>query len=150
MKARSPAATAPAGSTARKVADFQSAYLNEAAIEARGLAPLQPMFDRIAAAHDKAALTRLLGEGLRADVDPLNWGVYRSSSLLGLSVEHGNNGEKNYVAFLLQGAGHKREAEAPVPFDGPLDFVGRVLVEQFITFPRFVLSGLWLRNLTRG
>jgi len=40
---------------------------------------------------------------MRADVDPLNWGVYRSSSLLGLSVEPGIHGEKTYVAFLLQG-----------------------------------------------
>ena len=97
------AASAPTGSAARKVADFRSAYLNEAAIEARGLAPLKPMLDRIDAVHDKAALTRLLGEGTRADVDPLNLGVYRSSSLLGLSLEQGNNGERDYVAFLLQG-----------------------------------------------
>ncbi len=97
------AAAAPAGSFARKVADFRAAYLNEAAIEARGLAPVQPLLERIAAVQDEAALTRLLGEGMRADVDPLNWGVYRSSSVLGLSVEHGNNGENNYVAFLLQG-----------------------------------------------
>lgn len=54
------------------------------------------------------------------------------------------------VAFLVQGIGHKREVEAPVPFDGPADFFGRVLVEQFITFPRFVLSGQWARNLARG
>jgi hypothetical protein len=50
------------------------------------------------------------------------------------------------VAFGVQGIGHKREAVAPVPFDGPADFIGRVLVEQFITFPRFVLSGHWARN----
>src|SRR5882724_3343183 len=34
---------APAGSDARKVADFRAAYLNEAAIEARGIAPLKPL-----------------------------------------------------------------------------------------------------------
>ena len=45
----------------------------------------------------------MLGKGLRADVDPLNWGVYNSSHVLGLSVTEGNNGEPNYVAFLLQG-----------------------------------------------
>ena len=50
------------------------------------------------------------------------------------------------VAFLVQGIGHKREAEAPIPFDGPLDFVSRVVVEQFITFPRFVFTGGWARN----
>ena len=29
-------------------------------------------------------------------------------------------------------------------------FIGRVFVEQFITFPRFVLSGQWMRNLAGG
>ncbi|HSX63044.1 MAG TPA: Mpo1-like protein [Tahibacter sp.] len=53
-------------------------------------------------------------------------------------------------AFAVQGIGHKREAVAPIPFDGPLDFVGRVFVEQFVTFPRFVLSGQWARNFARG
>lgn len=93
----------PMGSTARKVADFRAAYLDEAAIETRGATPLKPMLDTIDRVHDKAALIRLLGRGLRADVDPLNWGVYNSSHLLGLSVEEGNNGERAYVAFLLQG-----------------------------------------------
>ena len=97
------AASEPVGSVARKVADFRAAYLNEAAIEARGLAPLKPFLDSINQVPDKAALTRLLGRGLRADVDPLNWGVYRSSYLLGLSVEPSIYGEKTYVAFLLQG-----------------------------------------------
>ena len=93
----------PAGSTARKVADFRASYLDEAAIEAKGLAPLTPLLVSIDRVQDKTALTRLLGSGMRADVDPLNWGVYRSSSLLGLSVEPSIHGEKSYVAFLLQG-----------------------------------------------
>jgi putative endopeptidase len=97
------AADAPAGTLARKVADFHAAYLNEAAIEAAGLDPLRPFFERIDAVRDKAALTRLLGSELRADVDPLNWGVYNSAGLLGLAVESGNQGEGKYVAFLLQG-----------------------------------------------
>jgi putative endopeptidase len=91
------------GTTARKIADFRAAYLNETAIEGRGIAPLAPLLDSIARVQDKAALTRLLGKGVRADVDPLNWGVYRSSHLLGLSVEPGIHGEKTNVAFLLQG-----------------------------------------------
>jgi predicted metalloendopeptidase len=97
------ARTAQVGSTARKVADFRAAYLNEVAIEATGLAPLKPLLDAIASLDDKTALTRLLGTQLRADVDPLNYGVYNSSGLLGLSVEESNHGEKNYVAFLVQG-----------------------------------------------
>jgi len=54
------------------------------------------------------------------------------------------------AAFAVQGIGHKREAEAPIPFDGPGDFLGRVFVEQFVTFPRFVLSGQWMRNMSGG
>ena len=38
----------------RKVADFRAAYLNEAAIEARGLASLKPLLDRI----DEGVATR--------------------------------------------------------------------------------------------
>ena len=84
------AMAAPAGSFARKVADFRAAYLDEAEIEARGLAPIKPLLDRIDRIHDKAALTRELGRGMLADVDPLNWGVFDSAHLLGLSVEPGN------------------------------------------------------------
>lgn len=54
------------------------------------------------------------------------------------------------VAFGAQGAGHKREAEQPAPFDGPGDVVTRILAEQFFTFPRFVLTGGWRRNLKQG
>lgn len=97
------AAAAPAGSDARKVADFRAAYLNDEAIEARGLVSLQPMLDRIEGIHDKVALAALLGSELKADVDPLNLGIYDSSHLFGLSVEPGLGGEKTNVAFLLQG-----------------------------------------------
>jgi predicted metalloendopeptidase len=97
------ASAEPSGSTARKVADFRAAYLNEVAIETMGLAPLKPLLDAIDRVQDKAALTRLLGSEVHADVDPMNYGVYNSSNLLGLSVEWSNHGEKNYVAFLLQG-----------------------------------------------
>ena len=37
---------------------------------------------------------------MHADVDPLNFGIYASSSVLGLSVEHSIHGEKTYGAFL--------------------------------------------------
>lgn len=97
------ARTAPPGTAARKVADFRAAWLNEAAIEARGTAPLRPVFDSIDRVRDKAALTRLLGRWTGADVDPLNYGVYQSSRPAGLSIEPGINGERIYPVFLLQG-----------------------------------------------
>ena len=45
------------------------------------------------------------------------------------------------IAVALQGRGHRRERVAPLPFRGPLDVVVRLFVEQWVTFPRFVLSG---------
>jgi putative endopeptidase len=97
------ASAAPAGSAARKVSDFRAAYLNEAASEARGLASLEPLLDLIEKVPDKAELTRLLGRGMRADVDPLGLGVYQSAGVLGLSVEQSIHGEKTNTAFLVQG-----------------------------------------------
>jgi len=92
-----------ASSAARKVADFRAAYVNEAAIEARGLASLKPMLDGIEKVSDKLDLTRLLGRGMRADVDLMGFGIYNSASVLGLSVEQSIHGEKTNVAFLVQG-----------------------------------------------
>ncbi|HSE67300.1 MAG TPA: M13 family metallopeptidase N-terminal domain-containing protein, partial [Gemmatimonadales bacterium] len=97
------ARAAPPGSLGRKVADFRSAYLNQPAIEGKGLAPLKPLLSRIDAVGDKQALTRLLGSTMYADVDPLNFGIYASASVLGLCVEHSIHGEKTYTAFLVQG-----------------------------------------------
>ncbi|HKU61114.1 MAG TPA: M13 family metallopeptidase [Gemmatimonadales bacterium] len=96
------AASAPAGSLARRVADFRAAWLDTAAIESKGIRPLAPLLDSIGLLRDKADLTRYLGRDVLADVDPLNWGVYRSSHVLGLSVEPGIC-EPTPVAFLLQG-----------------------------------------------
>ena len=78
------ALNAPQGSLARKVADFRAAYLNHAAIESKGIQPLAPLLDSITLLRDKAGLVRYLGRGVVADVDPLNWGLYRSSHVLGL------------------------------------------------------------------
>jgi hypothetical protein len=50
------------------------------------------------------------------------------------------------VPLMAQGLGHKRlESQAPAPFTGPWNFVGRFCLEQWINFPRFVLSGSWGR-----
>jgi hypothetical protein len=54
------------------------------------------------------------------------------------------------VSIAVQGRGHRLESETPTAFDGPVDFVSRLFAEQWITFPRFVLSGAWYRNLRRA
>ncbi len=45
------------------------------------------------------------------------------------------------VAMILQGRGHRLEKVEPKPFHGPLDVLKRIVVEQWITFPRYVISG---------
>lgn len=45
------------------------------------------------------------------------------------------------AAVVAQRRGHKSEASPPKPFRGPFDFVARFFVEQWVTFPRYVLSG---------
>ena len=51
------------------------------------------------------------------------------------------------AALVAQGRGHRLESEVPEPFRGAGDFVSRFIAEQLVTFPRFVLSGAWYRNL---
>jgi phage terminase small subunit len=51
------------------------------------------------------------------------------------------------AALVAQGLAHRLEREAPEPFKGAGDFVSRFIAEQWVTFPRFVLSGAWYRNL---
>ena len=88
---------------ARIAADFHTAYMDEAGIEARGLAPLQPWLQRIAGIGDKAALARLLGESLRVDVDPLNATNFYTANLFGLWVAQGFDDPTHYTPYLLQG-----------------------------------------------
>ena len=49
------------------------------------------------------------------------------------------------AGLALQRHGHSLEAEASEPFSDRKDAVQRLVVEQFLTFPRFVLSGGWWR-----
>ena len=91
-------ANAPAGSNTRKIADLYHSYMNEAAIEAKGLAPLRPQLDAIAAIRDKHELARALGESLRSDVDALNCGCFHTPNLFGLWVAPGFNDPEHYTA----------------------------------------------------
>ncbi|HYE26217.1 MAG TPA: M13 family metallopeptidase N-terminal domain-containing protein, partial [Clostridia bacterium] len=94
---------APAGSNTRKIADLYNSFMNEEAIEAKGLTPIQPHLKRIAAIKDKRELARALGESLRADVDPLNNTNFHTQNLFGLWVAPGFTDSEHYNAYLLQG-----------------------------------------------
>jgi putative endopeptidase len=93
-------ANTPAGSNIRKITDLYHSYIDEAAIEAKGLAPLRPQLDAIAAIRDKHDLARALGESLRADVGA---GYFHTPNLFGLWVAPGFNDPEHYSAYLLQG-----------------------------------------------
>jgi putative endopeptidase len=94
---------AAAGSEVRKIADLYNSYMDEAGIEAKGLAPLEPILDAIAAIRDKRELALALGKTLRADVDALNNTNFHTANLFGLWVAPGFNDSQHYAAYLLQG-----------------------------------------------
>src|SRR5579872_2391999 len=79
-------ATAASGADSRKIGDFYSSFMDEAAIESKGIAPLKPQLDAIAAIADRHALARALGERLRADVDPLNNTNFETLNLFGIWI----------------------------------------------------------------
>jgi phage terminase small subunit len=68
------------------------------------------------------------------------------SGLFGLDLGQLAVGIIAVIAGLgLQRHGHRLEGTQPEPSANRHDAVKRLLTEQFITFPRFVLSGAWWR-----
>ncbi|MDE2225678.1 MAG: M13 family metallopeptidase [Xanthomonadaceae bacterium] len=92
-----------AGSSARKIADYYAAYMDTAAIDKAGLAPLKPELDAIDAIKAREDLGRVLGSRLRADVDPINATNFHTSNLFGLFVTKGLEEASTQIAYLLQG-----------------------------------------------
>ena len=97
------ASKAPEGSEARKVGAYYSAYMDEAAIERRGLAPVKAELAAIDRIADRTELARVLGSALRADVDALNNTNFHTSRLFGLWVAPDFANPDRNVAYLLQG-----------------------------------------------
>ena len=88
---------------ARKIGDYYNAFMDEAGIEAKGLAPMRAELDAIAAINDKAALANAIGRTLRADVDLLNNTDYYTDRLFGLWVAQDLDKPTQYSPYLLQG-----------------------------------------------
>jgi putative endopeptidase len=114
------ATAAPDGSVQRKVADFYRSGMDEPAIEAAGIAPLQPEFDRIAAIADLDGLNtefaRLQLIGVAA---PLQLGQMQdfkdSTRIIAVALQSGLglpdrdyylNNESNFVAVRAQYVQH--------------------------------------------
>jgi endothelin-converting enzyme/putative endopeptidase len=98
------AKSSPAPNTdTRRIADLYASYMNDAAIEKRGLTSIKPELDRIAAIKTQRDLAHVLGHTLRADVDALNNTNYRTPNLFGLWVAPGFNDPDHYAPYLMQG-----------------------------------------------
>ncbi|MBV9931654.1 MAG: M13 family metallopeptidase [Alphaproteobacteria bacterium] len=97
------AAKAAAGTPQRLIADYYNAYMDTAAIEARGLEPLRPQLAEIDGIATQADLARALGRRLRADVDPLNNTNFFTENLFGLWVSQSLDDPSRTVPYLLQG-----------------------------------------------
>ncbi len=91
------------GSDAAKIGDYYASYLDRAAIDRRGAAPLRPLLDSIASISDRASLARALGRTLRADIDILNSTRLHTSNLFGLWVAQDLSDPTRYSPFLVQG-----------------------------------------------
>ncbi len=95
--------SAPAGSDERKIGDYYAAYMDEAAIEAKGLEPLKKELESIAAISDRRALAVAAGRAVRADVDPLNNTNLHTPHLFGVWVAQDFNEPTRSVPYFLQG-----------------------------------------------
>ena len=96
-------ANAQPGSDRRKIADFYTAYMDEAGIEARGRKPLEQELARIERIKDKKELSYALGQTLRADVDALNNTNFHTANLFGLWVAPDFDDSEHYAPYLIQG-----------------------------------------------
>ena len=94
----------PAASSGKaKIADLYNSFIDEAAVDAKGMAPIKPHLDAIAAIAEKQQLAAALGKTLRADVDALNNTNFHTPNLFGLWVAPGFDDSAHYTAYLLQG-----------------------------------------------
>ena len=69
-------ANAAPGTNERKIGDYYASFMDEAAIEAKGIAPLKPWMDKIAAIRTQTDLARFFGQANRLGIaTPFGAGV---------------------------------------------------------------------------
>lgn len=81
------------GSNGQKVGDFYASFMNEAAIEAKGLAPVKPELNRIAALKTPADLARWMGDANRNGM----------TIPIGVGVEQDLKDNSKYSVYMGQG-----------------------------------------------
>lgn len=86
-----------------RIANFYKAFIDTKAIDAAGMKPVEADLARFAAITDKAALSKVLGEQTRADVDPLNATDFNTENLFGIFVTQGLATPGEVIPYMLQG-----------------------------------------------
>jgi putative endopeptidase len=95
------AAAKPAtGSVTQKVGDYYASFMDENAIEGRGLAPLANEMATISAISNKTSLSAYLGSTLNSEVDGV---TSNADHIFGVWVNQGFEDSEHYVFHLLQG-----------------------------------------------
>lgn len=97
------AARKGADADAKKVGDYYASFMDEAAIEKKGLAPLQPQLDAVAAIADAKQLAKAIGASIRADTDALNATDFHTDHLFGLWVVQALDNPKLNQPYMMQG-----------------------------------------------
>ncbi|MGI8671008.1 MAG: M13 family metallopeptidase [Luteitalea sp.] len=156
LAAKSPAA----GTTPAKVGDMYASWMDEAAIEARGITPLQPYLDRINAATDTPAVLALMattdfaapfGLGIEADPeDPTRYAVWASQDGLGMP-------DRDY--YLTQGGSFEKYRAAYKPYVTKIfellgDATPAASADQVIALETRIARSQWaqadLRNVAKA
>ena len=88
------------GSVAQKVGDYYASFVNQNAIEAKGLTPLADEMATISAITSKASLSAYLGATLNTEVDGL---TANADHVFGVWVNQSFTDSDHYVSHLLQG-----------------------------------------------
>lgn len=95
---------APAGTVAQKVGDFYASFMDEAAIEARGMEPVKPMLAKIDGLTSRDDLARALAENVKLGLgSPVEIGVeldLKDNSKYGVYVGQGGLGMPNRDYYL--------------------------------------------------
>ena len=88
------------GSVTQKVGDYYASFMDESAIEAKGMAPLADEMVQISRITSKAMLSAYLGGTLNSEVDGL---TSNSDHIFGVWVNQSFTDSKHYVFHLMQG-----------------------------------------------
>jgi putative endopeptidase len=88
------------GTIAQKVGDYYSSFMDQAAIESKGLAPLTGSLSRISAITDKSSLSAYLGTTLGSEIEGL---TANSDHIFGIWINQGFDDASHNFPQIWQG-----------------------------------------------